>query len=362
MSDRQDLASIRCLYGGYWKYELRDFCYMVNQYFPPQDMMAKMAERVSVLSKSYPSTNAHVSSLLADHMNLSAENVVIANGACELISVIGQQFVDRMAIPIPTFDEYINRLRIQGKEVCPYLMRKEEDFALDLDSYIEFAEGCNANTVLFQRPNNPTGNLIPKSAIERALDRLSAFDVVLIDESFIEFSGDREDASTQDLLDTLDNLIIVKSLSKVYGIPGLRIGCAVSANTGRMGMLRKLLPIWNINSFAQCFVESLSDYGEEFRESCVQTSKDTRGLHSELSMLQYLRPYETDANFVLCELTDGLQSSELAKSLFDEHRMLIHDCSVKAGLDSRFVRIASRTKAENGELIAALTNWRGWRV
>ena len=355
--DTPDLSFINTLYGGYWNYDLTDFRYMINPYFPPQEMLDTIAASVGVLSRSYPSTNRHISKLLSDYLNLGVDEVVVANGASELISAIGSLFINRLAIAVPTFDEYINRLRSQGKPTSLYETKKEEHFKLDLDSYIQFAQESGSNAALFVRPNNPTGNLIPRADMERALPELTGLDLVLVDESFIEFSAAEGAASILESVRDYDNLIIVKSLSKVYGIPGLRLGCAICANSRRADMLREALPIWNVNSFAQRFVELLEGYREEFRESCRKTARATAGLYAELSGLECLRPYATEANFVLCELAGNARSGDLLAFLFENSRLLIYDCSTKIGLDSRFIRISSRTEEENAELIAAIRAW-----
>ena len=361
MTDKRDLSFVRSLYGGYWNYDLKDFCYMINSYFPPQEMLGKIAARLSVLSKNYPSTNKYISLLLSNYLSLDVDNLVVANGASELVNAIGRLFIKNLTISIPTFDEYINRLRIQGKEVSLYRMEEEERFTIDMDSYIRFAEESNSNAVLFIRPNNPTGNLIPKTSMNYALQKLVNFDLVLVDESFIEFNAGERDASILELTRTYENLVIIKSLSKVYGIPGLRIGCAICGNINRIDMLRKELSIWNINSFAQCFIELLGDYRKEFEEACTKVVRATRELHTELSKLKCLYPYPTEANFVFCKLANNKSSTELATFLFENYGFLIYDCSNKTGLNSQFVRIASRTYEENGELLAAIRAWEEWR-
>jgi len=355
--DTPDLPFINTLYGGYWNYDLSDFRYLINRYFPPQEMLDTIAASVGVLSRSYPSTNRHISKLLSDYLNLGVDEVVVGNGASELISAIGSLFVKRLAVAVPTFDEYINRMRSQGKPTSLYKTKREENFKLDLDSYIQFARESRANAALFVRPNNPTGSLIPRAEMERALRKLAGLDLVLVDESFIEFSTTEGAASILESVRDYGNLIIVKSLSKVYGIPGLRLGCAICANSGRADMLRKVLPIWNVNSFAQRFVELLGGYRQEFGESCRKTARATAGLYAELSRLECLQPYATEANFVLCELAGNARSTDLVTFLFDEFRLLIHDCSTKTGLNPRFVRISSRTEEENAELIAAIRAW-----
>ena len=357
MSDRIELSTIDSLYGGYWNYDLKDFRYMINPYFPPKEMLDKMAANFSTLCKNYPSTNRYISELLLKDANINPGNIVITNGASELINVIGRLFVKKLAIPIPTFDEYINRLKIQGKCVSLYKMDKRHNFSLNVDSYITFARESNSDVVLFVRPNNPTGNLISITEMKHALDELADFNAIIVDESFMEFSSISGDTSILESTKTHKNLIVVKSLGKVYGVPGLRIGCAISGNDERIDMLRRELPIWNINSFAQRFIELSDNYREEFRESCLKTVSATQKLYAELSRLECLQPYTTEANFILCELTNNARSSDLVKSLFDNFGILIYDCSRKIGLDSHFIRIASRTDEENCDLVAAIRAW-----
>jgi histidinol-phosphate/aromatic aminotransferase/cobyric acid decarboxylase-like protein len=331
---------------------------MINPYFPPQDMLNKIGSRIGELSRNYSSTNRHISMLLSKYLNLDVDNVVIANGASELISAVGRLFVRNIAIPIPTFDEYINRLRTQGKPVSLFEIEKES-FDLDLNLYIEFAKTSNSNTILLVRPNNPTGKLITKIELRNTLDRLIDFDLVIVDESFIEFSGMEENESILEYINTYKNIIIIKSLSKVYGIPGMRIGCAISSNAHRIETLRKELPIWNVNSFAQCFIEMIKDYQKEFDESCVKAVRATEMLYTELSKLEYLYPYPTLANFVLCRLVDSVESDELITYLYENRKILIYDCSKKIGMNSRYIRIASRSIEENEELILAMRAFKG---
>ena len=356
MSTRPNLPFIEALHGGYWNLDLKDFCHMINPYFPPQEILNKMAGSLSTSSRSYPSTNKHISLLISNYLNLNVDNIIIGNGASELINIIERSLITNLAIPIPTFDEYVNRLTLQGKGKSLYKIEKN-NFNLDLDSFIKFAEQSNANAVLLVRPNNPTGNLISKAKMKYALEKLANLDVVLVDESFIEFSTTKGNASILDLINDYKNLIIIKSLGKVYGVPGLRLGIAISGNINRMDALREQLSIWNINSLAQYFIELLKDYQKEFDESCAKVIRSTAKLYNELSELECLRPYPTEANFILCKLTNNMTSRELVTFLFENFGFLIRDCGTKPGLDSRFIRIASRTDKENENLISAIKRW-----
>jgi threonine-phosphate decarboxylase len=353
---KTELAFVNKLHGGYWNFELADFRYMVNPYFPPAEMLARLAGRVSTLSRSYPSTNTYISQVLSGYVGLDAENIVVSNGASELISAMSRLFIRRLAIPIPTYNEYINRLQIQNKDFELYRIQAEDGFTLNIDNYVDFARKTNSNAILFVRPNNPTGNLITLSDMESVISKLSGFDIVLVDESFIDFCVTQSNVSMMCYLKKCRNMIIIKSLGKSYGIPGLRLGYSASGNREISEALRRELPIWNINSFAQYFIELLDDYKQQFEESCVKTVATTGKLFEQLNQMQYLRPFKTECNFILCKLTRH-KSTDLVKYLYDNHNILIYDCAVKTGLDDSFVRISSRTASENNRLVRALKTW-----
>ena len=350
--NQQDVRYVSSLYGGFWSFDVKDFCYMTNPYFPPEEFIESMGSRLRELVKSYPSTNWYLSSLAAEPLGITHEELVIANGASELISAITDRFVEHLAVPIPTFDEFVNRAVDQGKRVSPYQL--EGDFELDVDGFIQHVHDSRANTALLINPNNPTGTVISQESIWHILESLRHLDLVIFDESFIDLvSYDPPPSAMSRLLD-FPNLIILKSLSKTYGIPGLRLGYAASGNKEWIAELRSDLPIWGINSLAQYFLENIEDYRQEFADSCAEVRRASQLLSSGLQGVPYLRPYPSQGNFVLSRLLYGFTATELTTRLFEEFRVLINDCSRKKGLDGRFVRMASRTVEENAQLVQAL--------
>ena len=350
--EQREAKYVSSLYGGFWNFDIRDFCYMTNPYFPPQQLLDGLGLRLKELVKSYPSTNWYLSSLVAKPLGLTHEQVVIGNGASELISVVTSLFVDRLAVPAPTFDEFVNRARIQGKGVAQFQLAG--DFELDVPAFIRHVQDSHANAALLIRPNNPTGTLISKTELRQLLSSLRQLDLILVDESFIEFVDQDADPSALDMISEFPNLMIMKSLSKNYGIPGLRIGYVASANTERIAQIRQHLPIWSINSLAQYFLEEMGSYQQEFAASCVQVRYASQSLFRGLQSVPYLQPYPTQGNFVLCRLAPGHASAELTAHLFDEFKILINDCGGKHGLDGRFVRVASRTTEENAQFVQDL--------
>jgi histidinol-phosphate/aromatic aminotransferase/cobyric acid decarboxylase-like protein len=346
MSDRLTVSSI---YGGYWNENLKDFRFMTNPYFPPNAFMNSLTTRVAELVKSYPSTNWYISELYAGLINLDKDRLVLANGASELIAAIIDLYVDHLCVPIPTFDEYINRARDLGKKVTTVSWSPGSEF--DEIAFIRTVRDSQANAALLIRPNNPTGSLITRKQTIAVMDALRDIDLIIIDESFLEFCSNPEEETVSDLMGDYPNLIILKSLSKIYGIPGLRLGYVSSNNTDWIAAIRQHLPLWGINALAQYFVEELPKYAEEFQDACVSVRQASTILSEGLATLQGLFTYQTMANFVLCKLPPERSSASLADELWSIDRILINDCSNKAGLNQSFIRLASRTSQDNTMLV-----------
>ena len=303
---------------------------MTNHYFPPEGLLEDIQARLVELIKAYPSTNWYLSSRLAEPMGLSHRELVVGNGASELISAVTQRFVENLAVPVPSFDEFINRARIQGKVVSPFPMT--DRFKLDIDGFIQHVRSTGANSALLIRPNNPTGNYVSKAELTHFLNSMR----------------------TPDLIFEYPNLMILKSISKNCGIPGVRLGYAASGNADRIASLRSDLPIWNINSLAQFFLEEMGAYHEEFAYSGLRVREATRRLYKVLEEVPYLYPYPTQGNFVLCWVLYGFTAQELTDALFERSRILVNNCSSKYGLDDHFIRVACRKEEENDWLVEVL--------
>jgi threonine-phosphate decarboxylase len=348
-----DVRAVSSLYGGFWNFDVQDFCYMTNRYFPPDGFFDSLSSNLRTLVQSYPSTNGYLSSLVARPLGMTHEELVVGNGASEFISAITSLRVEHLAIPTPTFDEYRNRVEIQGKRVSAYAMGA--DFNLNVDGFIAHVRETGANSVVIVRPNNPTGTLVSKAEMVQMLQAFGDLDMVLVDESFLYFAGsDYQDLSVAGLIHEFPNLVIVNSMSKAYGVPGLRLGYAISGDMQFIARLRTVLPIWSINSLAQFFLENLNAYGSQFSDSCTQVRRATQILYRKLQSVPFLEPYPTRGNYILCRTSASLTGSGITARLFDEFGVLVNDCSGKHGLDSRFFRIASRTIEENEELVRIL--------
>ena len=348
----QEVDQLSSLYGGFWNYNVLDFCYMTNRYFPPTKFIEDLQERLPELLGSYPSTNSHLSLLLAEQLGLNKNEVVVGNGASELINAVLSRYVKRLAVPIPTFEEFINRALILGREVFPF--QSSDGFNLNVDEFIGHINETDSDSALLIRPNNPTGTYMPKTDLIYFLNRMGHLNLVLVDESFLDFTDAEPDTSALDLLQDYPNLLVLKSLSKNCGIPGIRLGYAATGNVERLEELRKDVPIWSINSLAQFFLQEMGKYREQYTESCGKVKEATRNLVHGLSGVPYLSPFPTQGNFVLCEILHGFTGEELAARLFDDSRILVNNCGSKLGLDGNFIRVACRTDEDNNRLVEAL--------
>ena len=349
---KQTVDYLSSLYGGFWEFGVKDFCYMTNPFFPPETLLGDMGSQLTELVKAYPSTNWYVSSLLADPLGLSESEIVVGNGASELIDVLINRFVRNLAIPVPTFNEFINRANILGKQVSPFHLSGQ--FKLDPEAFVRHVRKTRSNAAVLIRPNNPTGSLISKTELTFLLESLQDLDLVLVDDSFIEFVTSESDQPALRLIFEYPNLVVLKSLSKNYGIPGLRIGYAASGDGKRISHLREDLPIWNVNSLAQFFLRHYGEYQEEFAVSCLRVREATQQLFRQLLTVPYLCPYPTQGNFVLCRVLYGWTGAELTSALLEQCNILVNNCSGKEGLEDSYIRVASRTKEDNADLVAAL--------
>jgi histidinol-phosphate/aromatic aminotransferase/cobyric acid decarboxylase-like protein len=230
-------------------------------------------------------------------------------------------------------------------------------FQLDVEEFAAEALRCQADMAVVVSPNNPTSLLVPKADLLRLAGKLADQDCLLIvDESFIDFVEDRDQATLEQEVAEHENLVILKSMSKAYGICGLRLGYLLTANQGLATAVRNKVPIWNINGFAEAFLRLLPRYRRDFIESCQKVRSDRDDLHQSLASIPGMTAYKPDANFVFCRLPDeAISGPEVTRRLFIEYDIYIKNCARKPLPEpDRYLRIASRTKPENHKLVEAL--------
>lgn len=344
-------------FGGYWRFpKMLDFCYLVNPFFPPQKMIEELKANFDSLLTEYPS-GMYVNSLLAGkNYNIRQEYMCVGNGAAELIKSVMSFYADKkVGVTYPTFEEYPHRL--PESNIVAFVPDNRQ-FRYSANDLINFFSDKDIALLIVINPDNPSGNLISKIDIlqltswarERNID-------ILIDESFIDFSDDYTNNSllcNKTLTDN-PNLLVMKSISKSYGVPGLRLGILASANTTLIETMKKDVAIWNINSFAEYFMQIFSKYENDYHSACNKFRSEREAFFKELSDIDFIKVIESQANYFLCEVTSRYTSSSLTQTLLEQHNILIKDCSTKTAFQGRdYIRIAIRNRADNHTLYEIL--------
>ena len=352
--DEQLMQKFYSRYGGFWRFpKMLDFCYLVNPFFPSQRMLDEMKASFQTLLTEYPS-GMKVNALLASKCwGVSEKYIVPGNGAAELIKFLMDNLNGKLGVIRPSFEEYPNRY--QGEVVT--FIPQNSDFRYTGQDIIDYYANKDIANLLLINPDNPSGNFIPKDDILKVADWCKLNQVrFIVDESFVDFSEDYEICSMLDdtILESYPNMIVVKSISKSYGVPGLRLGIMASADEMLIKEAKKCVSIWNINSFAEFFMQIFTKYSKDYHKACGSFQAERADFLSKLCEIPFIHVMPTQANFVLCEVKEPYSSMEIVKRMLREHNILLSACSAKKGLQGgKYLRIAIRGHQDNARLIEA---------
>ncbi|MBR5640479.1 MAG: aminotransferase class I/II-fold pyridoxal phosphate-dependent enzyme [Muribaculaceae bacterium] len=355
-SEHERLGKYTKRYGGYWRFpKMLDFCYLVNPYFPPKRMKDELRANFDVLLTEYPS-GMQVNSLLAGkYFNIKQDFVVVGNGASELIKSLMSRIDGKIGVVFPTFEEYPNRI---DRSRLVTFIPTNPDMRYTAEDLKDFFVDKEISTLLLINPDNPSGNFIgQKNVLDLAEWCRQRGLRLIVDESFVDFSDDYATSSLlcNETLIHFPNLVVMKSISKSYGVPGLRLGVMASSDTEIIAFVKKDAAIWNINSFAEFYMQIFNKYEQFYKAACGKFIEERNRFAAELRKIQYLRIIPSQANYFLCEVTDRFTANELTEILLNRHNILIKDCNNKTGLQGKnYIRIAIRTSEDNDKLINAL--------
>lgn len=356
-SDESRLSKYMSRYGGYWRFPgMLDYCYLVNPYFPSDRMKDELRANFDELLVQYPS-GMYVNSLIAGKcFGVRQEYIVPGNGAAELIkSLMENTPGKRLGVIYPTFEEYPNR---KAKEDIVVFVPDTEDFHYTVDDLIGCFSSNPVDILLLINPDNPSGNYIPVKDVFRLADWCSSRSIrLIVDESFVDFSSDFPGNSLLDnsILERYPGLTVVKSISKSFGVPGLRLGVLASSDPDVVSSVRKDVSIWNINSFAEFFMQIYTKYEADYIRSAEKFRAERKRFYDDLKTIPFLKVFESEANYFLCEVLPPYTSQTLAVRLLKEFNILIKDCAGKKAFNGRdFVRLAVRNSADNHRLVESL--------
>ena len=345
---------IQARYGGYWRYpKLLDFCYLVNPYYPPQRLFDEIAVSLNRLITSYPS-GAEVNSLLAaQNFSIEKDLVIVGNGATELIASL-LRFIDTpIGMIKPTFEEYPNRCDIKDTVV---FTPETDGFSYTASDVMEHFADKGIGSLILINPDNPSGNYLCKDEIHTLLEWARSRSIrFILDESFADFSDEPDNSClVNDLLRSYENLVVIKSISKSFGVPGLRLGIMATSDSVLLSAVKKDMAIWNINSLGELYLQIAGKYRGDYSRALDRLRKERQRFSELLSSIKGIRVFPSQANYVMVELSGGMDAETLSERLLKEKDILIKDLSKKVGPDRQFIRLAVRTSDDNDMLIAAL--------
>ena len=352
-------------YGGFWRFpQMLDFCYLVNPYFPSKRMKDELRSNFDTLLTEYPS-GMKVNTLIASKcFGVSEPYIVPGNGAAELIKVLMEVIIKfkaqsskfKVGFIRPTFEEYPNRY---DKDSQVTFVPQNEDYRYTADDLMTFFGDKDIQTLMVINPDNPSGNFIPKADVLRLAQWCEEKSIrLVVDESFVDFSIDYATNSllSDEILETYPHMAVMKSISKSFGVPGLRLGILASADKALIAQMKKEVSIWNLNSFAEFFMQIYNKYEKDYQKACEKFVTERDNFEHQLRTIPFLRVMPSQANYFLCEVLPPYTAKEIVIYALRHHNILTRDCSLKPGLDSnkQYMRIAVRNHEDNTRLVEAL--------
>jgi len=344
-------------YGGFWRFpQMLDFCYLVNPYFPSKRMKDELRANFDTLLTEYPS-GMKVNTLIASKsFGVSEPYIVPGNGAAELIKVLMEESQGKIGFIRPTFEEYPNRY---DKNQQVTFEPKNADYRYTADDLMAYFADKDIQQLMVINPDNPSGNFIPKNDILRLAQWCEERNIrLIVDESFVDFSEDYANNSLlcDEILETYPHMAVMKSISKSYGVPGLRLGILCSADKDLITRIKKEVSIWNLNSFAEFFMQIYNKYEKDYQRACDKFVAERADFEQQLQQIPFFHVMPSQANYFLCEVLPPYKASEIVIYMLKQHNILTRDCSLKPGLDptKQYMRIAVRDHEDNTRLVEGL--------
>ncbi|MCR5687373.1 MAG: aminotransferase class I/II-fold pyridoxal phosphate-dependent enzyme [Lachnospiraceae bacterium] len=351
--DDEKVWLMQSRYGGYWRYpKMIDFSYLVNPYFPPEKMKEEIKANFDRLLTEYPSGLRVNSLLAAKNFGVDIDSIIVGNGAAELIRVLMDETDGKCGFILPTFEEYRNRY---PKNLRVEYTPANEDYAYTVDDLTGFFGDKDISNLILINPDNPSGNYIPRAELIRLTKWAHQKGIkLIIDESFADFADEPDNSLfDQELLDEYPNLYVMKSISKSYGVPGLRLGVLASGNRDMISRLKRSVSIWNINSFAEFFMQIEEKYRGDYRLALEVFRRERARFADRLSGIKGIRTIPSAANYIMIKVESGEYAADLLKRLLVRHDILIKDLALKTD-SAGYMRIAVRDTKDNDALIDAL--------
>lgn len=337
-----------------------DFCYLSNKFFPTSAIIARLGESLEEIVRNYPSMQSEQTALAATLTGFDSQQILVGNGASELIHLVAARLGQRWLMPYPSYMEYENVIRDFNKHLHLHALIESENYEVDVDRLLRDIETHDIDAVVIPNPNSPTGRKTSMESLLAILHHCAHLKAIVIDESFIEFTSVARGGipTLRGHLAQFPNLVVVRSLGKDFGGCGLRLGLVATANLPVLGEIRRFLPIWNISPLAERFLRLCIEHRDAYEKARVQCIEETQSLARRLAALPQLKVFDTWSNFILFKILDErVTSVALRDYLLQEHGLYVRDCSRKLGLGDKFIRVGTHLPEANNRLIQALAQF-----
>jgi histidinol-phosphate/aromatic aminotransferase/cobyric acid decarboxylase-like protein len=286
----------------------------------------------------------------AKNFGVHEEDMVVGDGAAERVKSLMESVKGKVGITRPTFEEYPNRY--EKSEVVAFKPENDE-FRYTADDLMNFFGDKDISTLVLINPDNPSGNYIDEAGIKKLIDWTAQRGIrFVLDESFVDFADDSTTYIDQDILSGNKHLFVVKSISKSYGVPGLRLGVLASGDTDTIDMIKKDVSIWNINSFAEFYMQIQEKYKKDYALALEKFKEERKRFLAELNKIDSIEVIPTQANYFMIKLKGKYNAEELTNILLDKYGILIKDLTTKVG--EKYIRVAIRNTEDNDKFISAL--------
>lgn len=314
---------------------------------------------ITRMFEAYPSQNRDIAEKLASTIEVDPDRIFVANGATEAIQAIVHNYASHLHVSLPTFSPYYEFVQPQQR-VTTYQLDSADNFVLDPERYVQSVLGSGADTAVLISPNNPDGYLIPDNHLVWILSRLRSLKTVIVDESFVHFAGRQNTDALPTLLGItrqFENVTIVKSMSKDFGVAGIRAGYAIM-NPNRVTELLNRGYLWNINGIAEYFFSLFARpmFQDEYRTVLAEYREHIDRFTSMTSNIGGMCAYPTSANFQLMQMPADVSAEMVTNLMLIRHGVYVRSCDDKVGLDGEFIRVAIRTEPENERIVEALSD------
>lgn len=355
-----DLWSAAAAYGGEANTYI-DFSANINPLGPPDHVLHTLETAREWVIRYPDPGHRRLKQLLASRMHIEADQLLIGNGAAECMALLllAEQ-PDKVGVVAPCFSEYEGLSRQFGAEVMTLIGSSENDYRATAEELERFIPQVNVCFIGY--PNNPTGAMYEWNVLERAIQAAEQSHTILaVDEAFIDFIPDGEARSALQLLERYPHVIVFRSLTKFYAIPGLRLGYAVG-HPERIAAMTGKQVAWSVNGLALAAGEAMFSHEEAQVDQLLIYEEATRALIAleRAWMVEKLREsgvkvYRSEVNFMLCAAPSPWTAATLQTAL-GQQGILIRSCAMYTGLTERHFRLAVKDRASNERLIEALRN------